>query len=97
VNIGIRAGLLGWAILAVWLWILWRTYTRVRRALAHDKTLFQMQLGVSLALLSAMLNAWFHNAGLFTPELATISVLGIFLAFTNLAKKRNPLRTGVSS
>lgn len=89
VNVGLHAGVMGWLILLVWLRVLWRMHVKARRALARDKDLYLLHLGVSLALLGAMINAIFHNAGIFTPELATTSILGIYLAHTRLASTKS--------
>jgi hypothetical protein len=88
VNVGLHAGVMGWLILLVWLRVLWRMHVNARRTLARDKDLYLLHLGVSLALLGAMINAMFHNAGIFTPELATTSILGIYLAHTRLASTK---------
>ena len=53
--------------------------------LTDRPTLSSLHLGIGLALLAAMLNGLFHNAGVFSPELATSSLLGLLLAQSYLA------------
>ena len=74
--------------MAFWVLVLWRVQIRVRKALRNDIELYQQHLGVSLALLGAMLNGLFHNAGVFSMELGTISILGVYLAHLNLANRQ---------
>lgn len=80
VNVGVRAGIVGWVILAGWLWLQWRIYRTAVRRIGDDKKCLDFHLGLSLALLAAMLNALFHNAGIFSPELGTVSILGLYMA-----------------
>lgn len=88
VNMGVRTGVLGWVILAFFVRILLTTNQKMRKLTAHDTNLSLRHLGVSLALLAAMMNSIFHNAGIFTPELATIALLGLWLSQVNFPKNQ---------
>lgn len=85
INIGVRGGVAGWGLLAVALAAMWRA-ARVARSFTRDQPALRLQfLGVTVALLGVMANALFHNGGLFTPELATSTLIGLLFALHHQA------------
>ncbi len=81
VNVGVRAGVPGWIVLAWCLWVLWKTQRVVRVAAWTRMPGLRVQhLCVSVGVAAVLANAIFHNAGIFTPELATTTMVGLLLA-----------------
>lgn len=82
INAGVQGGVLGWVILAGCLWALWKAHSTVRVAIRRtSRPGLRMEFLCVLVGLAAVLgNAVFHNAGIFSAELATISLIGLLLA-----------------
>lgn len=81
IDIGVHAGLGGWLLFLVCAWSLWKAQRTVKIAVRITRTAAQQEyLYVSAGLLAAMGNALFHNAGIFSPELATSTMVGLLLA-----------------
>ncbi len=79
INVGVRGGIPGWLLLAWALSALWAVHKTVR-ALARRAARLRMQhICVATGLGAAMGNAIFHNAGLFSPEIATSVMIGLLL------------------
>ena len=91
VNIGIQGGLLGWGLGVWFITLLWKMHRfRISSAkLRHENVL---HYGIWMALLAASVNALFHNAGIFTPELATSCLIGL-LAASYVAELPDPIVT----
>lgn len=78
VNAGVRAGVLGWVLMGVALVAIWRMGATVRAATARAPGVVRLPaLCAMLGLGVAMGNSVFHNAGIFSAELATIIMIGL--------------------
>ena len=92
VNVGLKAGVWGWMVLAI---LLWRIAVMLRvdvAPLAEKQPLAKIALGVKLSVVATMGNAIFHNAGLFSPEFASSTVLAFLMALYGMVKSRQPER-----
>jgi len=81
IDAGVAAGVVGWLMMAWCLWALWKAQRTVRAAVrARLPELRVEALCISVGLAAVMGNAVFHNAGIFSPEIATTSIAGLLLA-----------------
>lgn len=93
INAGVRAGVPGWLALAGCLWALWKAQRTVKAATRPAQAALRTEyLCVSVGLAAVMANAIFHNAGIFTPELATTSMVGLLLALYRQVMREPPRR-----
>ena len=86
VNVGLKAGIWGWIILSALLWrivIMLKTNTSI---FVSDQPLVVLALGVKLSVVATMGNALFHNAGLFSGELASITTLAFLMALHHMSQ-----------
>jgi hypothetical protein len=51
--------------------------------------------GITLALLAALMNAFFHNSGVFSPDLMTSCLIGLLIADYRLALRDVPRQAPV--
>jgi hypothetical protein len=92
INIGLKTGILGWIILAI---LLWRIAVMLRVDVApfdRKQNLAMIALGVKLSVTATMGNAIFHNAGLFTHEFASSTVLAFLMAIYGIVKTCQPTK-----
>ncbi|MCC7488571.1 MAG: hypothetical protein IT485_02900 [Gammaproteobacteria bacterium] len=81
INVGVRAGVPGWLVLLACLWALWKAQRTLKAAVLRTHPDLRIPyLCFSVGLLAVMGNAVFHNAGIFSPELATSTMVGLLLA-----------------
>jgi hypothetical protein len=85
VNLGLDAGIFGWVIGGWFLYILWRMHRISVERYRGQRAAYVRHAGIALAVLAAMINAFFHNAGVFSPELATSYLIGLLVADYRLA------------
>ncbi len=79
INVGVRAGIPGWLLLGWTLSALWAIHKMVRAVAPQVPRLRIQHLCIATGLGAAMGNAIFHNAGLFSPEIATSIMVGLLL------------------
>lgn len=91
VNLGVNGGVLGWVVGIWFISILWRMHRISVERYAGRRAAYIRHAGITLALLAAMINAFFHNAGVFSPELVTSCLVGLLIADYRLAL-RTPTR-----
>lgn len=90
VNIGLRGGVPGWALMLVVLLAIVGIYRDTGRAVRGNGRLRMQYLCISLGLAASMGNAIFHNAGIFSPELATSVMLGLLMGlYLDVCPSRN--------
>lgn len=87
VNIGMHAGVAGWLILVVVVWLFRKVHIQSRSAFRETGPII-LEKTTRLALIAVLGNALFHNAGLFSPELATSTVAALFLSLRNTVRVR---------
>lgn len=81
INAGVRAGVPGWLVLLVCLWSLWKAQRALKAAVQRTHPDLRIPyLCFTVGVLAVMGNAVFHNAGIFSPELATSTMVGLLLA-----------------
>lgn len=80
VNIGVNAGVLGWVVALWFLNVLWRIHRISVERYRRNRAAYIRHCGISLALLAAMMNALFHNSGIFSPDLMTCCLIGLLVA-----------------
>lgn len=90
VNMGMNGGVLGWVVGIWFVRILWRMHRISVQRYAGNRSAYIRHGGIVLALLAAMINAFFHNAGLFSPELATSCLVGLLIADYRIALRAPP-------
>ena len=85
VNIGVNAGVLGWVV-AVWFFAILRRMHRISvERYRRNRPAYIRHCGITLALLAALMNAFFHNSGVFSPDLMTCLLIGLLIADYRLA------------
>lgn len=97
-NTGLDAGVLGWAGTAALFLMLRKLHVKAVKKLAKVPNLWPLYASVGLGMLGAMGNGFFHNAGIFSGELASCTMLAFFLAFhqvLNKATAADDSRSGV--
>ncbi len=88
INTGLHAGLLGWGVTLYFFYRLRKMHREGKRMVSEDPQIKLLYTAVSLSLFAVMGNALFHNAGIFTGEFASCSMLGFFLAMYQIGKNR---------
>lgn len=89
INVGVRAGVPGWLLLVACLWSLWKVHRGLQLATTKNYPELRIpHLCYWLGLLAVMGNAVFHNAGIFTPELVTSTMVGLLLALWQQAQRK---------
>ncbi len=97
INAGVRAGVPGWLVLLACLWALWKAQRTLKAAVLRTHPDLRIPyLCFSVGLLAVMGNAVFHNAGIFTPELATSTMVGLMLALWRQVQREPVLRRTVA-
>ncbi|MCL4779475.1 MAG: O-antigen ligase family protein [Gammaproteobacteria bacterium] len=92
VNIGVNAGVLGWVV-AVWFFAILRRMHRISvERYRRNRPAYIRHCGITLALLAALMNAFFHNSGVFSPDLMTCLLIGLLIADYRLALREPQLR-----
>jgi hypothetical protein len=87
VNIGVNAGVLGWVI-GIWFFMtLWRMHRISIERYRRNRSAYIRHCGITLALLAALMNAFFHNSGVFSPDLMTCLLVGLLIADYRLAMR----------
>jgi hypothetical protein len=92
VNVGLKAGILGWIILAI---LLWRIAVMLRvdvASFAGKQPLATIALGVKLSVVATLGNAVFHNNGLLSSEFASSTVLAFLMAIYGMVRSYRPTR-----
>lgn len=90
VNIGVNAGVLGWVV-GAWLFlVLWRMHRISVERYRPNRQAYIRHCGITLALLAALINAFFHNSGVFSPDLMTCLLIGLLIASYRLALRDIP-------
>jgi hypothetical protein len=84
VNIGIHIGVLGWLLLLGVLYGVIRFHRETRYSLPDYAEIASFRRGIKLALIAVMGNAFFHNAGLFTGQLTTCSVVALYFSLKSI-------------
>ena len=79
VNIGVRGGVPGWLLMGVVAVSVFGIYRAASGATRGSRRLRVQFMCISFGLAAAMGNAVFHNAGVFSPELATSVMLGLLI------------------
>lgn len=79
INAGVRAGVAGWVLLGWALSALWAIHKLVRAVALRIPRLRTQHLCVVTGLGAAMGNSIFHNAGIFSAEIATMVMIGLLL------------------
>lgn len=96
INAGVRAGVPGWLLLLACLWSLWKAERGVSIAVIRTHPDLRIPwLCFSMGVLAVMGNAVFHNAGIFTPELATSTMAGLLLALWHQTRPGPAIRRRV--
>jgi hypothetical protein len=85
VNIGVNAGVLGWVVGALFFLVLWRMHRISVDRYRRNRPAYIRHCGITLALLAALMNAFFHNSGVFSPDLMTSCLIGLLIADYRLA------------
>lgn len=85
INVGVRAGIPGWLVLVWALFSLWAIHKTVRVVARRVPRVRMQHICVATGLGAAMGNAIFHNAGLFSPEIATSVMVGLLLGLYRAA------------
>jgi O-antigen ligase len=80
VNIGVNAGVLGWVVGLWFFLVLWRMHRIAVERYRSNRPAYIRHCGITLALLAALMNAFFHNAGVFSPDLMTCFLIGLLIA-----------------
>lgn len=90
VNLGMNGGVLGWVVGFWFIRILWRMHRISVERYAGRRVAYIRHGGIVLALLATMINAFFHNAGIFSPELVASCLVGLLIADYRLALRTPP-------
>ena len=90
VNIGVNAGVLGWVVGLWFLLTLWRMRRIAVERYRRNRPGYILHCGIALALLAALMNAFFHNAGIFSPDLMTSFLIGLLIADYRLSLRSMP-------
>jgi hypothetical protein len=90
VNIGVNAGVLGWVVGALFFLVLWRMRCISVERCRRNRAAYIRHCGITLALLAALMNAFFHNAGVFSPDLMTCLLIGLLIADYRLTLRDVP-------
>lgn len=90
VNIGVNAGVLGWVVGLWFFLILWRMRRIAVDRYRSNRAAYIRHCGITLALLAALMNAFFHNSGAFSPDLATSFLIGLLIADYRLSLRDKP-------
>jgi hypothetical protein len=93
VNIGVNAGVLGWVVAALFFLVLWRMHRISVGRYMRNRPAYIRHCGIALALLAALMNAFFHNSGVFSPDLMTSCLIGLLIADYRLALRDVPRQT----
>lgn len=96
VNIGVNAGVLGWVV-GVWFFlVLWRMHRISIERYRRNRPAYIRHCGITLALLAALMNAFFHNSGIFSPDLMTCFLVGLLIADYRLSLRDGPRQEAVN-
>jgi hypothetical protein len=87
VNIGVNAGVLGWVVGLWFLLVLWRMHRISVERYRRNRPAYIRHCGITLALLAALMNAFFHNSGIFSPDLLTSCLVGLLVADYRLSQR----------
>lgn len=90
VNIGVNAGVMGWVVGALFFLVLWRMHRISVERYRRNRPAYIRHCGITLALLAALMNAFFHNSGVFSPDLMTSCLIGLLIADYRLALRGVP-------
>lgn len=86
VNVGLKAGILGWGVMGIIFLIIIRIFfSDISSKLNNDK-LKKNVIGLKLSVIAGLGNGIFHNAGLFSAELATCVSLAMLLTLYSIAE-----------
>lgn len=93
VNVGIKAGIWGWLILAALFWQIGSVIKSDFRRMGMKDNIVTIVLGLKLSVIAVLGNAVFHNAGIFSAEFASTTVLALLLALYGVAQSQQQERT----
>lgn len=96
VNIGVNAGVLGWVVGLWFFMVLWRMHRISVERYRRNRPAYIRHCGITLALLAALMNAFFHNSGVFSPDLMTCLLIGLLIADYRLAVRNVPRQEPVA-
>lgn len=86
VNVGLKAGILGWVVMCLIFLIIFQIVLSDFSNQLSDDVLKETVFGLKLSVLAGLGNGIFHNAGLFSAELATCVSIGLLLTSYNIAQ-----------
>jgi O-antigen ligase len=90
INAGVRAGIPGWLLMGIAALLLVRVLRLARRTATAPGSVRVLSLGAGAALTGALVNALFHNAGLFSGEPMTWATLALCCAAIRLGPGGQP-------
>ena len=92
VNIGMWAGVPGWFLFIIFIILVLKMHSCTLRQLENGSGMLLLYRTLSAAFVSVLINALFHNAGIFKSEFASYSQLAFFMAAHKVATNKEYLK-----
>ncbi|MDY6839537.1 MAG: O-antigen ligase family protein [Thermodesulfobacteriota bacterium] len=86
INIGMHGGALGWLLLFFFAWVLVYSLSRRTKALSKEQAGLYIYQGVLFGFMAVLINALFHNDGIFFYNTMTWFCIALLFSYRNIMK-----------